>query len=156
MNPNLIYKKINALFPFGIVYSEISMGSEGFGAPTFRQLPLRFGADPSDLPEDTPYIVCAVSLQAMPDLETNHTAEATIEFSIVIPILENTDWAYVETAFDEILSTLYVDMRSDKLNILAPNVPVRFYSVHPDNVPVLEHDEFRITKSITFKASVQF
>lgn len=120
--------------------------------------PIRFATDPSDLPEGYGYISVAVSLQAAPDLETNHTAEATIEFSLVMPIIRGLTRAGVEAKFETILSILTQMLTSFNLNDeeTSGDAPVRFYSVHPDNVPVPEYDEFRITQSITFKASVQF
>ena len=141
MNPNLIYKKIESLF-----HGSVS------------DFPLRFATDPSDLPEGYGYISVAVSLQATPDLETNHTAEATIEFSLVMPIIRGLTRAGVEAKFETILSILTQMLTSFNLNDeeTSGDAPVHFYSVHPDNVPVPEYDEFRITQSITFKASVQF
>lgn len=140
MNPNLIYKKIESLF-----HGSVS------------DFPLRFATDPSDLPEGYGYISVAVSLQATPDLETNHTAEATIEFALVMPIIRGLTRAGVESKFETIISIL-TRMTCFNLNDeeTSGDAPVRFYSIHLDNVPVPEYDEFRITQSITFKASVQF
>ena len=140
MNPNLIYKKIESLF-----HGSVS------------DFPIRFATDPSDLPEGYGYISVAVSLQATPDLETNHTAEATIEFSLVMPIIRGLTRAGVEAKFETIVSIL-TRMTCFNLNDeeTSGDAPVRFYSIHLDNVPVPEYDEFRISQSITFKASVQF
>lgn len=140
MNPNLIYQKIDALFGGGIDLH-----------------PLRFATDPDDFPEGT-YAVCAVSLQATPDLERNHTAEATIEFSLVIPISETIDRRATEDLFTDFLNELYTNMFPEALNDAddGENRNVIFYEVFPESIPAPEHDEFRITQSITFKASVQF
>ena len=141
MNPILIYQKIEALFGDGI-----------------DLFPLRFATDPRDLPEDAAYVVCAVSLQAMPDLEANHTAEATIEFSLVIPISENIDRRATEDLFTDFLNELYKNMFPEALNDAddGENRNVTFYEVSPESVPAPEHDNFRIVQSATFKASVQF
>lgn len=141
MNPILIYRKIEALFGEAIA-----------------TIPLRFATDPGDLPEG-PYAVCAASTQAMSDLEGNHTAEATIEFSLVIPISSRVNRLTTEDAFSVFLNELYTNLFPEALNDADDGEDpkaVFFYSVVPDSVSTPEYDEFRITQRVAFKAEVQF
>lgn len=140
MNPIFIYSKIEALFGDAIDIN-----------------PLRFATDPRDLPEGA-YVVCAASLQAVPDLEKNYTADATIEFSLVIPCDEEIDRKVTENAFSMMLDELYTNLIPEALNEADDGEGpfVKFYSVLPDSVSAPEYDEHRLVQRITFKAQVQF